>query len=259
MRLSFIFLYIFISLINPLSAEEAMDKFKILQEFENFYETMQPAQEKNEHYFIWFSGIPHPLFNAIMHLSCDENVNETVDSIIHAAPYNTPISFWLHSQNQTENLKEIITKKGFHPIIVCPLMSWSTQSIDMPPCDIQPANMEIFHDILAATFHFDKAIKEGYAHLLERANAENYLLYLDGKPIGTGTLFFNGKVGAVFNIAILPDYQKNGYGKILMQFLMQKAYALNAEKLILLSSPDAEKLYLKLGFKKELDIEIYAH
>jgi len=46
---------------------------------------------------------------------------------------------------------------------------------------------------------FDKVTGEGMARLLNYANAEHYLAYLDGTPVGIGTLFVDGKVGVVSN------------------------------------------------------------
>lgn len=234
-----------------------MSSFETLQELENFYDMLHPAQEKNKERFVWFSGIPHPLFNAIMHFSCDEQeAKEVFDTLIREAP-PLPLSFWHHSLNRSAKMTDILKETGFQPAIVCPLMSWRTQSISLSSSDIRPATMNVFHDILGKAFHFDQAVKEGFASLMNKISAENYLIYRNDQPIGTGTLMSKGKVGGIFNLAILPDHQKNGYGRSLMQFLMKRSGDLGLEKLVLLSSPIAEKLYSSLGFTKELDIELY--
>lgn len=260
MRFFSFFYLIFLFFTHPIQSEESMEKFKILQDFENFYNAMQPAQENTKEAFIWFSGIPDPIFNAVMHLSCNHNLIQKVDAIIENAPPGLPIAFWVHPENHAEGLAKTLTQKGFQPLIVCPLMAWSVTPIAMPSADIRKADadMTIFHDILATTFHLDQATKEGFVQLLGKIKAENYLLYLEDKPVGIGTLFPTEKVGGIFDIAVLPDYQKHKCGKAMMEFLMKRAHDLGLEKLILLSSPVAEKLYSDLGFEKCFDIEIYA-
>lgn len=237
-----------------------MDSFHTLREFENFYDAMLSAQEKSDKAFAWFSGIPHPLFNAVMHLCCTHDVDNLVDSLIQKAPYASPLSFWLHSHNCAKNLKELLKERGFESTIVCPLMSCLTKKEpgSKSSVDIQQAHMGTFYDILATAFHFDPNVRKAFEVFFERIQAENYLIYASGKPVGTGTLFPNGKTGGIFNVSILPSHQRQGLGKAMIQFLKQRAHALLIDKLILLSSPLAENLWLQLGFKRELLTEIFA-
>lgn len=235
-----------------------MTKFEVLQELENFYDAMTPAQEKSNESFVWFSGLPHPLFNAVMHLTIDKNLDDKVDQLIARVPNNAPVSFWAHSQNGSNNLKEAVKKRGFQPIGTCPLMTWTVKPIAVSNYQIEVANLEIFYDLIGIAFHFDEVIKKWLATVLEKVEAENYSLYHDGQPVGMGTLIPNGKVGGIFNIATLPEYQKRGFGRAMMQFLMNRAFILGLERVVLLSSPIAEKLYTSLEFTKCFDVEIYA-
>lgn len=75
--------------------------------------------------------------------------------------------------------------------------------------------------------------------------------------MGTGTLFIQGDKGAVFHVATLPEYQKRGVGRAMMQFIMHQASNRGLKKLVLVSSHVAERLYLSLGFQKVDDVEIY--
>lgn len=251
-------LFIFITFGNPIYGEDHMTTFETLQEFEKFYDLMLPAQENSEESFVWFSGLPHPLFNAIMHLKTNENLNGKIETLISHAPKDIPLSFWAHSQNGSNNLTKILKEKGFHAIATCPLMTWTVKPIASTNNHIEIADEKTFHHILSITNHFDEILKEGLAKLMENVEAENYIIYHENQPIGTGTLIPNGKIGGIFNIAILPEYQKRGYGRAMMLFLMNRASILKLEKLVLLSSPVAEKLYLELEFIKCLDIEFYA-
>lgn len=235
-----------------------MTKFTILQEFENFYEAMMPAQKNSKQSFAWFSGIPHPLFNAVMHLRVNHDLENVVEALISEAPRNTPLSFWIHNQNKSSGLVEVLKGKGFQSILTCPLMTWNVEPTCLPKNEIKIGNLEIFHNLLATIFHLDEVVKKGFAKLLENVEAENYLIYHDRQPAGIGTLVSNGKIGGIFNIGTLPEFQRKGCGRAMMQFLMKRASILGIEKLILLSSPLAEKLYLELGFTKCFDVEIYA-
>ncbi len=60
MRILLIFQFIIFTNLSY-AKEEFMNKLETLIEFENFYDLIQPAQEKGEEAFVWYSGIPHPL------------------------------------------------------------------------------------------------------------------------------------------------------------------------------------------------------
>lgn len=238
--------------------EEKMTAFEKLQELEKIYDLIIPAQENSHESFVWFSGIPHIFFNTVILLKTNENLREKVEALISLAPRNVPISFWVHNQNGLNNLPEILKEKGFQSIITCPLMTWEVESVPLPNHRIEKADLAIFHHLLSTTFNFDDIVKDGWSKLLVNIEAENYLIYHDDQPIGTGTIIANDRIGGILNIAILPEYQKRGYGLSMMLFLMNRASILGLETLVLLSSPQAEKLYSGLKFIKCMDIEIYA-
>lgn len=235
-----------------------MNQLDILKHLESCYDAMLPAAEKSEQAFAWYSDIPHPLFNVVTRLSC-KDVATKVDALIGQAPAGNPVSFWVHPANRAEGLVEILKERGFASIITCPLMTWAVRSGVAPEVDIRSAdeNREGFNQITGVVSHFDENLKQKFGEILKNFDSENYLIFLEGKPIGTGILFAKGKVGGIFNLAVLPEHQKKGFGRAMMEFLMQRARELHLEQIVLLSSPIAEKLYLDLGFKKIFDIDIY--
>ena len=69
------------------------------------------------------------------------------------------------------------------------------------------SNLNAFWQIVGITFKYDKELTKGLQHLFNNANPENYLIYLDSKPIGAATLFIDNKIGIISNLAVLPKYQ----------------------------------------------------
>jgi hypothetical protein len=232
-----------------------MNKYETLVEFESLYNSFYPAQEKSKKAFVWYTGIPHPLLNAVMHLSCTD-VRGEVDRLIKLAPPNNPISFWVHPENHAEGFQEILKVRGFTPIITCPLMAWPVKQVSTPKFDIRPADMKVFNEILSIVYLFDNTVIDGFQKLMEKSTSENYIIYMDGNPVGTGTLLVNGSIGGIFNDATLPERREASAA--MMQFLMHRSYALKLKKLILLSSPEAKELYSELGFKYLFNIELYS-
>lgn len=229
-----------------------MTPLDLLRKFEDIYQAMFPATINENDAFIWLSGIPHPLFNAVMHCK-DKHFLQCLKQI----EVQTPLSFWDHSENDS-TIIETVKEKGFNFAAHCSLVSWDVKNFkSIKKGIISPAKMDDFKDIMKAVFHMNSSILNQLIILMKNTDAENYLIYEKDKPIGTGTLIPFGKVGGVFNIAVLPEFQKKGYGTAIIEFLKQRAIELNIEKIILLTSSDGEKLYRKVGFKKALDVKIY--
>jgi hypothetical protein len=231
------------------------ESMETLKQYENFYDLIHPAHEKSEEAFAWFSQVPHFLFNAVIHLSCDD-VESKVDALIHQAPSKMPLSFWVHSENRAEGLIDVLTQRGFSAIIACPLMSWTVVPAMSSTGDFRLDDLNVFGDIVSKVYALDAVMKKEYLALMEKISCENYVLYVEGEPFSTATLFIDGRIGGIFNDATFPDRPEAS--RDMMHFLMDRAHQLGLEKLIVLSSPEAAQFYAELGFMSDCLIEIYA-
>ena len=250
MKLSFLILLCLIS--KPVFAETTSDS---LSHYESFYNAMEPAIENGPEAFVCYMDVPHPLFNVVMHLCC-ENVREKVEAILERVPNEKPISFWIHPQNRAPGLVEILQEKGWGSLITCPLFSWQVEPRADVNADIRRADMDIFHEILANVYGLDDSVKRAYEKIMEKLDLENYLIYENGVPIGTATLFVKGSIGGIFNDATIPGRREAT--SAMTEFLMRRSAELQLKELVLLSSPEGEELYGDLGFTKVFDIEIYS-
>ena len=241
---------------RQISCEEIKGQ-EIIGMTESWLSSMREPQEQSREAFAWFSSIPHPRFNCVLHFSYVEEIEEHLDSLIDKAPSDAPIAFWLDPKSSSLQLIEALKNRSFVSVGCYPAMSWDVKPTDSSQLEVRVADMEVFHEILVTCLHYNEEVKRGSLDLLRERGGEHYLIYLEGKPVVTGTLFIEGELGAVFHLATLPEYQKRGVGRAMMQFLMQKASDRGLKKLVLHSSHVAEKLYLNLGFQKIDDVEIY--
>jgi aminoglycoside 6'-N-acetyltransferase I len=62
-------------------------------------------------------------------------------------------------------------------------------------------------------------------------NSQIYVLEMDGKAIGVGVLQITGTAGEIMNIAVAPEYQRNGLGRALIQALTDAAVRKGAGQL----------------------------
>lgn len=80
-------------------------------------------------------------------------------------------------------------------------------------------------------------------------SATHLILYCDGKAIGTGRFYFDGKDHRLGRIAVLKEYRGKGLGKIITEKLIEYALRKNVEKIIIHSQKYLENFYKGFGFK----------
>jgi N-acetylglutamate synthase-like GNAT family acetyltransferase len=231
--------------------------FEVLSSIEESYDELYPAAQKDTEAFVWFTKIPHSRFNVVTHIAGKE-IEAKIDEIIQKAPSDLPLSFWVHPLNSYQISNELM-QRGFTLFGRFPAMIWQVKNIQPTiQHEVRAAkDMDEFHEILAKTLHYSNTVKKEFQKIMQKDNIENYLVYIDGKPVGTASLWIKGKKGVLMNVMVLPEYQRKGAGRSISQYIMKRASELQLEKVMLRSSPAAEKMYASLGFQKLFDIDIY--
>lgn len=80
--------------------------------------------------------------------------------------------------------------------------------------------------------------------------------YVKGRPVASSLIYF-GKLAGVYMVATLPDSQRRGYGRKLMQFTATVAAARGYSSLVLHSTAQGLALYTALGFEKKGQLLLY--
>lgn len=72
--------------------------------------------------------------------------------------------------------------------------------------------------------------------------------WIDQELIGAGRAITDGiRYAVIFDVVVLPEYQRRGVGKQMMGYLIAHS---GAENILLHSVPGKEEYYSKLGFRK---------
>lgn len=141
------------------------------------------------------------------------------------------------SINSSENITFSIVKREKDEKARCLLQNEIFNNEDRIPINVE----DIFYDE-AQEYYFDKGA---------------IFIKLDRVPIGYGQIIVENDVAIIVNFGIIEKYRKEGYGKVLLSYLVNIARA-NDFSLVSLkvdsNNADAFKLYRSLGFniKREL-------
>lgn len=72
--------------------------------------------------------------------------------------------------------------------------------------------------------------------------------YHEGKLVGAGRGISDGALrAAIYDMVVLPEYQGNGIGTMIMHYLLARA---NAEIIMLFANPGKEPFYGRFGFRR---------
>lgn len=88
---------------------------------------------------------------------------------------------------------------------------------------------------------------------LNNENAYFYVLIFENNIIGYGGMHIAIDECYIANIAVLPDFQRKGFGKLITSYLISKAINLNCEFISLEVRPSntiAISMYNSLGFEE---------
>ncbi len=238
----------------------SMESHQLVHYIEAYFSSMMPPQVNKKELFVWFSGWNAPVFNAVTHFYYQKDINAHINGILEKAPKNKPISFWVDQLQDADNLIKALETHGFKKAVTCPFMIWNVTEIEKPSANIKRVDkntVNTFNSLIGSIFGLDAETQQDFGTFHNNSPAENYLVYTNDTAIGVGTLFVTGNVGLILNIGVLPEYQKQGFGSALSQFLMHRAHELNLKKVVLNANPIAIAMYQKLGFIKAYDLDIY--
>ncbi len=230
---------------------------EVLKMREDWLSAIAEPQEKSRDVFAWYSTVPHWRFNCIIRFAYEDQLEEHLDALINKAPPSAPISVWLDPKDNNSAFIEALKSRNFVLGGCYPSMSWDVQPTEAPELDIRSVNIQEFFDVYAVCYSYSEELKQAAINLLQDRSGELFLAYLEGKPVGTATLFVHGDIGMVFHVATLPDYQRRGVATAMMHYIMNQASNRGLKKLVLNSSSAAEKLYNNLEFKKGDEVIVY--
>lgn len=88
-------------------------------------------------------------------------------------------------------------------------------------------------------------------------NTSFFLVYFQGRPIGTAIIHYTGKVAGIHGVGVIPEMRRNGFAAEIMKFTLNKAIEAGATHATLQASAMGKGLYDKLGFTEQFVMKNY--
>jgi len=84
-----------------------------------------------------------------------------------------------------------------------------------------------------------------------------YLIFSNGRPIGTTILYRQDDVAGIHGVGIIPTMRRRGFAEEIMKRLLNQLLDSNIEYVVLQASAMGLKLYEKLGFEEQFVMRNY--
>ena len=223
----------------------------------------------------WFiSGTPFHLANGIVSARFAENRLEgRLDMCLQQlATNNVPMAWLIGPSTRPADLGNRLLSRGWILGDEAPGMAVELQNLDDTVSS--PSSLSIEHiedaEALRIWLHImtigSEIPEEGLALLLELVSRHGYtsdpsvhyyLGWLGDKPVATSLLFLGGGVANIYNVATLPEFRRQGFGRALTVAPLLQARTLGYRIGTLQSSPMGLHLYQRLGFRQYCTFQAY--
>lgn len=101
-------------------------------------------------------------------------------------------------------------------------------------------NIAIIHDIR-------KAVNDAEPDSLDTKSL-HLILYNDKIPVACGSLFFDAGNYSLAHLCVLPEYQRQHIGDMLIKLLLVKGFRMLAERILCVVPPESTAFFKKYGF-----------
>ncbi|MBC8060083.1 MAG: GNAT family N-acetyltransferase [Clostridiaceae bacterium] len=117
---------------------------------------------------------------------------------------------------------------------------------DILYCDLQHDEKKLGRD-----FCTRRCYRRGKVYVSDKG-ANSYVCYHNGNIIGNCDLFIHNGVAKIEDFAVIPKYQRKGYGTTILKSLIEIALKENSHTIYLVTGEEdtAKEMYQKIGFNK---------
>lgn len=222
----------------------------------------------------FISGLPSSILNLIAGAKLSHSL---LDTQIHTAldpfrKHNVPMIWWVGPTTKPENLGDYLLEQGLKKNFDMLGMFYDLRNLEedlaLPPeFSYKLVNNDDLLKLWAETeskafeadpsstkyiYNFEKSL--GFA---ESSPWLRYIGFIEKEPVAVSILFQAAGVAAVFNVATIPRYRRQGIGTIMTKIPLLQGKLMGYNYGVLKASPMGTYLYRKMDFKECCKIGLY--
>ena len=219
------------------------------------------------------TGVPSPLFNPVLRATVDEAELPALvdDARAWYRQRRLPWSWYVGPASRPATIERELERRGFAKVTEPPGMAAGLDALD----ELDPglpvvvervsnkATVDAWFRVFAPAFDLSRAAASAFRDLIiagglgDEAPMRNYIAYVGGEPVSTGSLVCAAGVGGIYNIATRADRRGRGVGRAMTYALMREASDLGYRAAILWSTAAGLPVYRRLGFVERVRVPTY--
>jgi len=220
--------------------------------------------------------IPTLPYNTVLRFSAAEQADERIDAIIqHYQQRAVPHIWVVHPSSQPVDLSERLLKRGLAQVEV--LNGMAADLAELPDPESAPEGIDIrevcdedeihrFFELIAWRWNvppeavpYLKGFNEPVQIGTSDAKGRCWLAWRDGEPVAKVVLYCGGGAAGLYGVMTRPEARGQGLASILTLVAFRAAREESGHRLgVLQSSPIAESLYARLGFRPVAPFKLFA-
>jgi GNAT superfamily N-acetyltransferase len=219
------------------------------------------------------TGVPSPLFNPVLRATVpQEDVKQLVDEAREwYRRRRLPWSWYAGPASGPGAIASELERRGFAKVTEPPGMAADLSTLHeldpgLPVVVERVADeqtVDAWFSVFAPAFELSRAAATAFRDLIvasgfgDSAPMLNYLAYVGGEPVATGSLVPAAGVGGIYNIATRANRRGRGIGRAITWSLMREAAEMGYHVAILWSTAAGLPVYRRLGFVERVRVPTY--
>ena len=215
------------------------------------------------------TGAPYHIMNGVYYSHFSKDEIDVEIQRIKTVYKGTPM-FWRVGEltDYRDILVEKLLASGFEQN--APLVAMSIDTAEVSDESVKDSilikrissadQFEDWHGPWAKAFGYEgNVIDLNKEAMQKRPDAyHSFVLYSDGKPVASSSIYFTQLLPAIYNVSVLPEFQGKGFGRTVVDFTVKVALGFGYDQVGLHCRKDLQDFYRKIGFKYLGDYELFS-
>lgn len=226
---------------------------------------------------IWFiTGYPVSVLNAVSGARLpNNNVDTTIeDALEHFTRYQIPVTWWIGPLTRPRNLGESLEDHGFKEALE--MLGMHLHLSTLPPAVEFPDDFSIVQvseefslrkwaDAQSKGFGGDQNEADIFFKFEKSLGMDTQSRWLrfvgmvEDEPVAVSILFLEAGVAALFNVAVVPEFRRKGFGTLMTQEPLLRARSRGYHYGVLKATSMGTELYRSMKFEECCKIHMYVY
>lgn len=222
------------------------------------------------------SEISYGLFNSVLSYKRSEEIDPVEDIKSIKSLYHNrgqKLAWLTASHEQDDVINQALAANQFNQVGMISgmgliLEGWRSDLPEMPGLDVravrEPHDIDEFRKVILEGYNVPEQMADVFSKVFvdgpnqDTTTIQHYLAYLNGVSLTTLTTFTEEEVTGFYSIATVEAYRSRGVARTVLAHVLGIEQQKGSKLAVIHATPMGRSVYPKVGFKEELNLNIFA-